>query len=163
MSLDHDIRVLARVSLFSGLELEQLRLLAFGCERRTAPGGSTIVSAGEPADGALVVLSGAVELTPGAGRPGQTQVGGPATLIAMPALFSEVDHTFSAAARTPCVLLHLRRQVFLRLLEEYPALAIGLHRQLAQRISAFTAEVGDLGAALDATTPGPAPRNEGRG
>lgn len=153
MSLDHDIRVLARVSLFAGLEAEQLRLLAFGSERRTAAGGSTIVAAGTPADGGIVVLSGAVELSPGPGRPGRAQVGGPATLVGMPGLFSESEHQFTVEARTPCVLLHLRRAVFLRLLDEYPDLARRFHADLARRIGAFAAEVAAVGGLLVPDTP----------
>ena len=63
MALDEDMALLARQPLLSLMERDALRLLAFAAESRILRAGDVLFRAGEPSDGAVLVVSGAVALT----------------------------------------------------------------------------------------------------
>lgn len=149
MSLADDIDVLRRVPLFADLTDEQLRLLAFSGERATVAAGETVTSAGAPSEGGLVVLSGRLALSPGAGFPGRPESLGPGGLVNAPALITACVHPFTATSEAESVLLVIRRPVFLRLLGEFPIVAARLHADLSRRLARFAGEAARLGAALD--------------
>lgn len=147
MSLFEDIAVLRRVSLLAGLTDEQLRLLAFSGERQAIAEGETVFEAGAPAAGAMVVLAGRMRvLMPD--EHGDTRSIGPATLINAPALIVEARQPFRAEAETDCEILLLRRSVFRRLLDEFPAVAARLHAELASRLAGFAGELARIGERL---------------
>ena len=63
MALDEDMALLARQPLLSLMERDALRLLAFAAESRILRAGDVLFRAGEPSDGAVLVVSGAIALT----------------------------------------------------------------------------------------------------
>ncbi len=62
MSLKSDIDLLSRVPLFRGMNDEQLRLLAFGADKRQLARGHTLFTPGTRVSTAFVVSSGTIGL-----------------------------------------------------------------------------------------------------
>ena len=60
MSLESDIAILRNVPLFEGLASDQLRLLAFGAERRRLAAGEIVFRQDAQADAGFVIASGTV-------------------------------------------------------------------------------------------------------
>ena len=58
MALDEDMALLARQPLLSLMDRDALRLLAFAAESRILRAGDVLFRAGEPSDGAVLVVSG---------------------------------------------------------------------------------------------------------
>lgn len=150
MALDDDIRVLSGVRLFDGFTQEQLRLLAFGAEQMTVAADRRVYREDDEADSAYVVISGKIVLF--------RESGDDRTPVAMAergamlgelALIADTRRLTSAAAVTNAHLLRLNRSMFRRILEEYPDLAVTLHRRIyeefqnmVRRIEALEGQFG---------------------
>ena len=145
MSLDDDIRILTSVNLFDGFTQEQLRLLAFGAENTRLPAGKELYQEGVPADGAYVVARGNISLY--RERNGKQVViakVGPGSLLGEFALISDTQNMTSAVAETDAEVLRLNRKLFRRILEEYPDVAIALHRRVTDDLQTLISRIASL-------------------
>ena len=140
MALSDDIATLRRADLFSGFSAEQLRLIAFTIARRTLGEGEILFAEDEPSEGAYLLERGHLALE-AAGR--SAGIAGPGSLLAEAALISPVPHRLSARASEPSELIAIRREQFLRLIEEYPDIGEEMEHRLRQ---SFADMVGALNA-----------------
>ena len=147
MALDDDIALLARQPLLSLMERDALRLVAFAAESRILRAGDVLFRVGEPSDGAVLVISGAVALNSREdGQPAEEIVGAGA-LIGEIALFTAVARPVTAIAREPTQVMRLSRSVMRRVLGESPASAEAVAAAISERLRGF---VGQLNAVQDA-------------
>ena len=116
MSLESDVRRMAATRPFSLLPREAVQLLAFSCERRSLKADETLFKAGEAADGAFLVLSGEIALS--SGREERRVARG--ALIGETALAAEVLRGADARAAVDATVLRVPREVFRRVLSEFP-------------------------------------------
>lgn len=138
MALEDDIRTLSGVGLFSELNDEQLRLLAFGAESVRFAAGREIFQEGAPADCAYVVVRGTVVLyREREGRSVAVSRLSEGSIIGELALIAETRRLTWAAAETDVELIRLGRSLFRRILEEYPEAAAALHRRMTEDLHAF--------------------------
>ncbi len=134
MSLDNDIKFLARVPLFSAMDHEALRLMAFAAEKRNLQAGVVLFRRGDLGDGGFMIISGVVALeAPDRGN-GGARSAGPGTLIGEHALLAEVRRPQTATVREPSSVLMISRALFTRVLHEYPNNARGVRRFWAQHL-----------------------------
>ena len=133
MSLDQDVRQLARLPHFAGLPPEALRLLAFSAEPMALKAGEVLLAKGQSAEGAYIVLAGAIVFE------GGRYVAGPDSLIGESALLAAAVNQGEARAQGDASLLKISRSRFLRVMSEYPEAAAHLHALMAQRLASFTA------------------------
>ena len=129
MSLENDVRRLAKTRPFSFLPREALQLLAFSCPKRVGKAGETLFLEGEPAGGAFFVLSGELLLT----ARGEEKRVGPGALIGENALTIEVDRSAEAKFASDATLLVVSREVFARVLSEFPEGAVKMRAAAAAR------------------------------
>ena len=146
MALNDDIRLLSQVPLFRELEADQLRLLAFGAERRSIPVGQELFREGSPAECAFVVASGVFQLL-SADRPGNVKVNttaGPGTLLSELALVTMVERKFTAMAGEDSEVLRITRSLFHRLLEEYPQVGQKVEARIRENLTSLAAAAGAM-------------------
>ncbi|MFB2602145.1 cyclic nucleotide-binding domain-containing protein, partial [Rhizobium phaseoli] len=93
MALTDDIHLLSQLPLFKDMSEDQLRLIAFGADRRMIAAGQMLFRQGAPAESAYVVLSGSLVLstTSSDGMQRADAVAGPGTLISELALVTLVE------------------------------------------------------------------------
>ena len=142
MTLSQDIELLSRVSLFEGFPDEQLRLLAFGSKRMFLRGGEILFREGAPSDGGYVVVNGQVDIL--AERNGRELILSSQlenSLIGEVALITENRRVATALARTNCELIFIPRDLFKRMLSEYPHLASQLHQRISVSVRAMLKEM----------------------
>ena len=150
MALDDDIALLARQPLLSLMERDALRLLAFAAESRILRAGDVLFRVGEPSDGAVLVISGAVALDSREdGQPAQ-EIVGPGALIGETALCAAVARPVTAIAREPTQVMRLSRSVMRRVLAESPASAEAIAAAVAQRLQGFVGQLTAVEQALSA-------------
>lgn len=150
MALDEDMALLARQPLLGLMERDALRLLAFAAESRSLRAGDVLFRTGEPSDGAVLVVSGAVALTVEEdGRPA-SEIAGPGALIGEIALFTSVPRPMTAIAREPTQIMRLSRSVMRRVLGESPHSAEAIAAAISDRLSGFVGELTAVGQALAA-------------
>ncbi|MEM7302729.1 MAG: cyclic nucleotide-binding domain-containing protein [Pseudomonadota bacterium] len=140
MSLTNDIDVLSRVSLFEGFSLDQLRLVAFGAQEVELGAGAQLFRFGEAANGGFVVYTGRVALVNARSEPLNKSFGA-GSLIGEMAILTRIMRPNGAIAETDCRLLYISREMFRRVLEEYPALAGRLHARISHNVRSLVAEL----------------------
>jgi CRP-like cAMP-binding protein len=137
MALADDIRLLTQVTLFRELDDDQLRLIAFGAERRLVSAGQELFRDKSPAESAFIVAKGRLNLlTPD--RNGEIKVDatvGPGTLLSELALVTMVERKFTAVAVEDCEVLKISRSLFHRLLEEYPQVGHLIENRIRDNIA----------------------------
>jgi CRP-like cAMP-binding protein len=148
MALHDDIRLLASVPLFSGLNDDQLRLLSFGAERRALLSGMTLFREKSPSECAYVIASGAIQLTSQGknGKPQPEGVAGPGALLSELALVTLVERKYTAQALEDSEVIRIPRPLFQRLMEEYPEVAVMVEDRIRENISGLVDELGKLRA-----------------
>jgi CRP-like cAMP-binding protein len=145
MALDDDVRILSGVELFGGFTPEQLRLLAFGAETTRLAAERKLYREDDEADSAYVVVSGSIQLYREVGGQ-RVPVGhaGPGAILGELALIADTRRLTSASAANDSVVLRLNRKMFRRMLEEYPDIAVTLHRRIAEDLQAMIRRIEDL-------------------
>lgn len=150
MALDEDMALLARQPLLSLMDRDALRLLAFAAESRILRAGDVLFRSGEPSDGAVLVVSGAVALTmQDDGKP-SSEIVGPGALIGELALFTSVPRQVTAIAREPTQVMRLPRSVMRRVLGESPDSAEAIAAAIGARLQGFVGELSAVQEALNA-------------
>ncbi|CAN7525658.1 cyclic nucleotide-binding domain-containing protein [Neorhizobium sp. LjRoot104] len=139
MSLTEDIRLLSQVPLFRDMNDDQLRLVAFGAERRQVTTGQQLFRERSPAESAFIVARGRFELLM-ADRGGEMKVEatvGPGTLLSELALVTMVERKFTAVAIEDSEALKISRALFHRLLEEYPQVGRVIESRIRDNIASL--------------------------
>jgi CRP-like cAMP-binding protein len=141
MSLESDIKILSGQLIFSELEPEALRLIAFASEPLSLRPGDVVFRQGEPSEGGYVVISGALSLDSTESPAIAGKLVGSGALLGELALVIPTQHSATAIARQNSDLLKIPRALFIRVLEESPASAQRLKHMLARELQQFVAEL----------------------
>lgn len=139
MALKDDIAILSNVPVFAGLDDEQIRLLAFGAEKRTLAKDQVLFHEGDPADSAFAVISGSIVLT--SSREGAPVEAFAGSLVSELAMISDIERKFTATALEDAELIRIPRSLFLRLLDEYPDAAAVVQARIQAKLEALVAEL----------------------
>ncbi len=134
MSLERDISTLVRVPLFSSMDHEALRLMAFAAETRIMRPGEFLFRRGELGEGAFLVTSGSVALAEVEHENHGAHLAGPGILIGEQALLAPVRRAQTATVLELSSFLAISRALFTRVLHEYPSNALGVRRVWARRL-----------------------------
>ena len=130
-SVRRSMTALGTVPLFDGFSKRHLRRLAAETDLVTVEPGRAIVEEGGPGEAMFVVLSGGARVTRG-GRTLARLV--PGDFFGELSALDGGPRTASIVADTPMELLRLFRHTLRRLVEQEPALAMGLLEGLARRL-----------------------------
>ena len=148
MGLEDDIAFFERVPTFAVLGRQALQILAIGAESKQLPSGAVLFYAGELAEGGYVVQEGSLLLQPGTFSEGKEVTVGPGTLVGELALLTDMVCPTTAIAKEPTVVIRISRSLFKKMLEGYPAAAVKLRDIMAERLEAWTRELGTVKAAM---------------
>jgi CRP-like cAMP-binding protein len=141
MSLDSDVKLLAGLPLFSSLDAEALKLIAFAAEARTFMVGDVLYRQGELSFGGYVIVSGAVALDSSQNESVATKILGPGGLLGQLSLIVATRNAATAIARQNLTVLKISRALFLRTLAESPASAQRLKVELSRELKTFVDEL----------------------
>jgi CRP-like cAMP-binding protein len=158
VSIKEEVDLLRRIPLFANVEPSKLKLLAFTSERIAFEAGHILFNQGDTGDAAYIVIEGEAEVLVN-GPVGRIQVAvlGRNAIVGEIAILCDVPRTATIRARERLVCLRISKELFLRLLNEFPQIAIAVVRELAHRIEmdnvklqAALAEVAKLRASAPA-------------
>jgi CRP-like cAMP-binding protein len=137
MSLDSDVKLLASLPVFSSLDAEALKLIAFAAETRTFVAGDVLYRQGESSFGGYVIVSGVVALESSQNDGVATKIVGAGGLLGELALMAVTKNPATAIARQDLTVLRISRALFLRTLAESPASAQRLKVELGRELQTF--------------------------
>ena len=142
MSLESDLRELGRIPLFAAMEYEALRLIAFAGEARILRAGDIVFRKGDISDGGYVLLNGRLELeSPTAGRAHRAIT--PPMLVGELALITETERPGTLVARSPSSVLRISRDLFQRVLREFPRSARQTRDFVETRLAAYLRDIAE--------------------
>ena len=138
MALEDDIAVLSQAPLFSLLERDALRLVAFASENRAYQAGDVLFRKGDRSDGGYVVSRGAIALDANDDGAPAAFVAGPGSLIGQASLFARVERRATATAREPSAVIRVTPSLMRRVLQEFPDAAAALQDAMAEDLARLT-------------------------
>ena len=142
MSLSQEVDVLRNIPLFARIEPSKLKLLAFTSERIAYASGDVVMRQGDQGDAAYIILEGAAEVlidTP----QGPLAVARVARndIVGEMAILMDVPRTATIRATEPLVTLRISKELFFRLVNEFPQMAVEIMRELAGRLEKTTRQL----------------------
>lgn len=147
MKFEAEVAALQNTPMFRDVDPSRLRLLAFMGEDRSFRDGEYVVRQGDASDSAYLMLDGVAEVV--------IDIGGEPTAVAQltgneifgeMAMLCDTPRTAGIKARGDLRTLMFEREAMLRLLREFPEMAIEMSRSLAHRLERTTAELARLRA-----------------
>jgi CRP-like cAMP-binding protein len=135
MSLNEEVELLRKIPLFAKIEPSKLKLLAFTSERLTYQDGQRLFQQGDIGDAAYIIVDGAASVridTDG----GEIQVAelGKGDVVGEIAILCDVPRTASVEATSKLITLRITKELFFRLVSEFPQISIEIMRELAARL-----------------------------
>ena len=145
MALAADIALLREAPLFGDMTDEQLRLFAFGARKHVFREGERLHERGRAAEGGLVVIMGRLALTDEHGEEREAE---PGALLDEMALFKRARHDETAVAAEDGAVMAIPRELFMRMVEEYPGIAEIARSRIADRLNRLLVSVEGPAARL---------------
>ncbi|WP_342640123.1 cyclic nucleotide-binding domain-containing protein [Rhodoligotrophos ferricapiens] len=141
-SLKDEVDALRRIPLFANVSPQKLKLLAFTSERMSFEPGQELFHQGDIGDAAYVIIAGSAEIlvdTPD----GQLAVAEVSEndFIGEIAILCEVPRTATVRAVNRLETLKIMKEHFLRMVAEFPEMAVEIMRELANRLHRTTMEL----------------------
>lgn len=142
MSIQEEVELLRRIPLFAKIDPARLKLLAFTSDRVRFTPGQILFEQGEGGDFAYVIIEGKADVS-------VSTPGGPLSvatideheLVGEIAILCEVPRTATVTATTELVTLRISKDLFFRLIKEFPDMAVEIMRELARRLELTTARL----------------------
>lgn len=142
MSLREEVETLRQIPLFAKVDPSKIKLLAFTSERVTFQPGDLLCKQGEMGEAAYVIMNGQAEVmvnTPS----------GPLTVASMKkndvvgeiAILINIPRTATIKAATELTTLKITKDLFLRMITEFPEISVEMMRVLAERLVRTTEEL----------------------
>lgn len=138
MSVRSVAQLLSRLPLFEGSDPAHLQMLAFASERAKFETGATIIEAGQHSRAAYLILAGEAEIFVGGRSVAQAKTG---ALLGELTMIADSDYAIRAVATEPVSAALITRDVFMRVVSEFPEFGARVHNTLAAR---FGGSIGDF-------------------
>jgi CRP-like cAMP-binding protein len=142
MSIEKEVEILKQIPLFSNIEPAKLKLMAFASERITFKSGQPLCSQGDPGDAAYIVVEGTADVlvdTPS----------GPLTVATVKkndivgeiAVLCDMPRTATVTATSELITLKITKELFFRMVTDFPEMGVEIMRVLAHRLEQTTAQL----------------------
>ena len=142
MSLSKDVEILRTIPLFANIEPARLKLMAFASERLTYKPGQALFHQGDVGDAAYIIVDGAADViieTPDG--PLKVAVLKRNDIVGEIAILCDVPRTATIAAATELTTLMITKDLFFRMLMDFPVMGVEIMRVLAHRLEVTTAQL----------------------
>ena len=137
MNLNEEVELLKNVPLFAKVEPAKLKLLAFTSERLTFDSGQEVCHQGDAGDAMYVILGGKADiLIDREGGDGQIKVAELSRhgFFGDIAILCDVPRTATVRATEDLLTLKITKEMFYRMVQEFPTMAVEMLRELAHRL-----------------------------
>jgi len=148
MSLHEEVDALRRVPLFSKIEPSKLKLLAFTSEKLEYQSGQGLCRQGDSGDAMYIILAGEADVVVNMPHGEHTVARlGKNSFVGEIAILCDVPRTATVRAAGTVTALRISKDLFFRLVNEYPQIAVEIMRELAHRLDDTTKALAKAKAA----------------
>ena len=135
MSLLQEYELLRRMPLFSEIEPARLKLLAFMSERVGFDPGKNLCQQGDPADAAYLIIEGEADIIlEGPAGPITVATLGANEIVGETGILCDAPRNATVRAKDRLVALRIAKDPFMRMVREFPTMAVSIMRELAHRL-----------------------------
>jgi CRP/FNR family cyclic AMP-dependent transcriptional regulator len=142
VSLNEEVELLRNIPLFAKLEPSKLKLLAFTSERITYEADQVLFRQGDVGDAAYIIIEGAARVLVDTDQ-GEIEVAalGRNDFVGEIAILCDVPRTATVKASAKTVTLRITKDLFFRLVAEFPEMSVEIMRELASRLEHTTQQL----------------------
>jgi CRP-like cAMP-binding protein len=135
MSVRADAETLRQIPIFAECESVHLQLLAFASERQHFVSGEAIISQGNKAKSAFLLLSGKADIQQSMGLQSRSvATAEPGAFLGEVAMIGKTSYSITALALGSVSTARIDHALFLRVANEYPEFGQSVFRVLARRL-----------------------------
>ncbi|MCH9050373.1 MAG: cyclic nucleotide-binding domain-containing protein [Proteobacteria bacterium] len=150
MSLSEELEALRNIPMFANVEPTQLKLLAFTSQRLTFGAGQDLFHFGDVGDAAYIILSGEADvLVDKEGTEVVVAKAGKNELVGEIAILCNVPRTATIRATTELTALKIPKDLFFRLVADFPDMGVQVMCELARRLHRTTQKLTEALAKLE--------------
>ncbi len=150
MSLSEELEALRNIPMFANVEPTQLKLLAFTSQRLTFGAGQDLFRLGDVGDSAYIIISGEADvLVDKEGTEVAVAKAGKNELVGEIAILCNVPRTATIRAVTELTALKIPKDLFFRLIAEFPDMGVQVMAELARRLHRTTQQLTEALAKLE--------------
>ena len=142
MSIEKEVEILRQIPLFANIEPAKLKLMAFASERLTFKSGQSLFSQGDVGDAAYIVVEGTADVlvdTPSGSLTVATLTKN--DIVGEIAILCDVPRTATVTSTSELTTLKITKDLFFRMLTDFPEMGVEIMRVLAQRLEKTTAQL----------------------
>ena len=133
MSIRADAETFRSIPIFSECDAVHLQLLAFSAVRQSFDTGDIVIKQGLKGGASFLILGGRVDIsTDQAGRIGSA---GPGALLGEVSMIGGSPYAISARATEPVTAARIDRELFMRVVNEYPEFGSVVFAALARKLA----------------------------
>jgi len=145
MGLEEEVAILKKIPLFARIDPTKLKLMAFASERMLFKPGQSVCKQGETGDSAYIIIEGEADILISSDG-GQIKVAsvGRNDNIGEIAILLDVPRTATVQATTNLSTLKITKDLFFRMVTDFPEMAVEIMRVLAHRLDATNAQLRNL-------------------
>ena len=150
MSLSEELEALRNIPMFANVEPTQLKLLAFTSQRLTFAAGQDLFRLGDMGDSAYIIISGEADvLVDKEGTEVAVAKAGKNEIVGEIAILCNVPRTATIRAVTELTALKIPKDLFFRLIAEFPDMGVQVMAELARRLHRTTQQLTEALAKLE--------------
>jgi CRP-like cAMP-binding protein len=141
VSIDQEVEVLRRIPLFANVEPAKLKLMCFASERITYKSGQSLCEQGDIGDAAFIILEGAADVIVTHDAPMVVAQVGKDDIVGEIAILVDIPRTATITATNELTALKITKDLFFRMITDFPEMGVEIMRVLAQRLEQTTAQL----------------------
>ena len=141
MSIDQEVDILRKIPLFANIDAAKLKLMCFASRRLTFRAGESLCTQGETGDSAYIVIDGTADVVVENNGPLVVAKMGRNDIIGEIAILCDVPRTASVVATSELTALEITKELFFRMVTDFPDMAVEIMRVLAHRLEHTTAQL----------------------
>jgi len=142
VSLHDEVELLRTIPLFANIEPSKLKLLAFTSERLTFRQGQDLCRQGDMGDAAFIIIDGEADvLVENGGKLTSVAKAGKHSVVGEIAILCDVPRTATVRALSDVTVLRISKELFFRLVREFPSMGLAIMRELAARLDRTTSQL----------------------
>ena len=141
MSIEQEVEILRRIPLFANVEPAKLKLMCFASERITYKSDQSLCEQGDIGDAAFIIIDGTADVIVNREAPIVVAQVGKDDIVGEIAILVDIPRTATVTATSELTALKITKDLFFRMVTDFPEMGVEIMRVLAQRLEQTTAQL----------------------
>lgn len=142
MGVEEEVKVLKKIPLFANIDAAKLKLMAFASERLSFTPGQLLCKQGDVGDAAYIIIEGEADVVLENDEEDITVASvGKNDIVGEIAILIDVPRTATIKATSDVVALKVTKELFFRMVTDFPEMSVEIMRVLAHRLESANARL----------------------